>query len=81
VRCDFADSLLQCYFDGELSALSAAEFERHLQHCVDCAVELVDLDLLSGRLQLAQLYEAAPASLQKKIRADLRSDARTTAIA
>ena len=65
MRCDFADSLLQCYFDGELSALSAAEFERHLQHCVDCAVELVDLDLLSGRLQLAQLYEAAPASLRK----------------
>ncbi len=81
MRCDFADSLLQGYFDGELSALSAAEFERHLQHCVDCAVELVDLDLLSGRLQLAQLYEAAPASLRKKIRADLRSVAPTTAIA
>lgn len=81
MTCDFADSLLQCYFDGELSALSAAEFERHLQHCVDCAVELVDLDLLSGRLQLAQLYEAAPASLRKKIRADLRSVAPTTAIA
>jgi hypothetical protein len=27
--------------------------------------------LLSGRLQVAQLYEAAPASLRKKIRADL----------
>ena len=79
MTCDFADSLLQCYFDGELSALSAAEFERHLQHCVDCAVELVDLDLLSGRLQLAQLYEAAPAWLRKKIRADLRPVAPTTA--
>jgi len=27
---DFADSLLQVYFDGELSAFGAAEFERHL---------------------------------------------------
>jgi anti-sigma factor RsiW len=79
VRCDFADSLLQGYFDGELSAPSAAEFEHHLQHCVDCAVELVDLDLLSGRLHLAQLYETAPASLRKKIRADLRPVALTTA--
>jgi len=80
VRCDFADSLLQGYFDGELSGRRATEFERHLQHCVDCAVELVDLDLLSGRLQVAQLYEAAPASLRKKIRADLHSVAPTTAM-
>jgi anti-sigma factor RsiW len=80
VRCDFADSLLQSYFDGELSAPSACEFERHLQHCVDCAVELVDLDLLRGRLQLAQLYEAAPASLRKKVRANLRPVAAATAM-
>ncbi len=80
MRCDFADSLLQGYFDGELSGHMAAEFERHLQHCVDCAIELVDLDLLSGRLQVAQLYEAAPASLRKKIRADLYPVAPPTAI-
>jgi anti-sigma factor RsiW len=80
VRCDFADSLLQGYFDGELSASSACEFERHLQHCVDCAVELVDLDLLRGRLQHAQLYEAAPAPLRKKIRANLRPVAASTAM-
>ncbi len=79
MKCDFADSLLQGYFDGELTAAGAAEFERHLQHCVHCTVELVDLDLLSGRLQLAQLYEAAPAWLRKKIRADLRPVAPTTA--
>jgi anti-sigma factor RsiW len=77
VRCDFADSLLHGYFDGELSDPSAAEFERHLQHCVHCAVELVDLDLLSGQLQVAQLYRAAPASFRKKIRANLRPIAPT----
>ena len=78
MRCDFADSLLQGYFDRELSTASAAEFERHLQHCVHCPVELVDMDLLSERLQLARLYEAAPASLRKKIYADLRPVAPTT---
>jgi anti-sigma factor RsiW len=77
MRCDFADSLLHGYFDGELSDPSAAEFERHLQHCVHCAVELVDLDLLSGQLQVAQLYEAAPASFRKKIRTNLRPVAPT----
>jgi anti-sigma factor RsiW len=79
VRCDFADSLLHGYFDGELTDTSASEFERHLQHCVHCAVELVDLDLLSAQLQVAQLYEAAPASFRKKIRTNLRSIAPTPA--
>jgi anti-sigma factor RsiW len=77
MRCDFSDSLLHGYFDGELSDPSAAEFERHLQHCVHCAVELVDLDLLSGQLQVAQLYEAAPVSFRKKIRTNLRPVAPT----
>jgi len=79
VRCDFADSHLHGYFDGELSDPSAAEFERHLQLCVHCAVELVDLDLLSGQLQVAQLYRAAPASFRKKIRTDLNLVACTPA--
>jgi anti-sigma factor RsiW len=72
VSCDFANSHLHGYFDGELSDPNAAEFERHLQHCVHCAVELVDLELLSGQLQVARLYEAAPASFRKKIRTNLR---------
>lgn len=72
MRCDFTDSLLQGYFDGELTDRRAAEFERHLQHCVHCAAELVDLDWLRGRLQLTQLYEPAPSSLRRKINAYLR---------
>ena len=72
MRCDFADSLLQGYFDSELTASGEAEFESHLQDCVDCAGELVELDILRGRLQLEQLYEAAPPSFRKKIRAKLQ---------
>jgi anti-sigma factor RsiW len=69
VRCHFSDSLLQGYFDGELSARAAAEFERHLRHCARCASELVDLDLLRDRLHLAQLYQPATASLRWRINA------------
>lgn len=79
MRCDFADSLLQGYFDGELGAPSAAAFERHLQYCIPCATELVDLDLLRDRLQLAQLYQPATPSLRRKISAALRPIAPTTA--
>ena len=80
MRCDCADSLLQGYFDCELSASGAAEFERHLQDCAECAGELVELDILSGRLQFAQLYECAPPLLRKKIRAKLRPVMPTTAM-
>jgi anti-sigma factor RsiW len=79
VKCDFADSLLQGYFDGELSDRRAAEFERHVGHCSYCAAELVDLDWLSGRLQLTQIYEPAPASLRRTINAHLHPIAPTPA--
>jgi anti-sigma factor RsiW len=77
VKCDFADSLLQGYFDGELSDRRAAEFERHVGHCSHCAAELVDLDWLSGRLQLTQIYEPAPASLRRTINTHLHPIAPT----
>lgn len=79
MRCDFADSLLHSYFDSELSAFRTVEMQRHIQHCADCGAELVALDVLSGKLQLAQLYETAPAALRQKIRAALRSVAPATA--
>lgn len=69
MRCDFSDSLLQEYFDGELGGRGAAEFERHLRHCARCATELVDLDLLRDSLYLAQLYEPATPSLRWRINA------------
>jgi anti-sigma factor RsiW len=78
VRCNFADSLLQAYFDGELSGRRATEFERHLRRCAHCATELVDLDLLRDSLQLAPLYQPAPASLRRKISAPLHATTPTT---
>ena len=71
MSCDFANSLLHGYFDSELNPLRATEFERHLLHCSECATELVDLDLLSARLQIARLYAPAPASLRRKVRANV----------
>jgi anti-sigma factor RsiW len=79
VKCDFADSLLQGFFDGELNDRRAAEFERHLGHCEHCAAELVDLDWLSGRLQLTPIYELAPASLRRTINTHLHPVAPTRA--
>jgi len=80
MKCDFTDAFLHSYLDGELSAFRTVEFERHMLHCADCGAELVAQDFLRGRLQVAQLYEAAPASLRRKIGAQLQLVASTTAI-
>jgi len=73
VKCDLTDSLLHSYFDGELSTLDAVEFGRHVEECSDCGTTLVNLDLLSGTLQLSQLYAPAPASLLREVRYKLSS--------
>ena len=73
MKCDLTDSLLHSYFDGELSTLDAVEFGRHVEECSDCGPTLVNLDLLSGALQLSQLYAPAPASLLREVRYKLSS--------
>jgi len=80
MKCDFTDVSLHSYLDGELSTFRTVEFERHMLHCAHCGAELVAQDFLRGRLQVAQLYEAAPASLRRKIGAQLQPVASTTAI-
>jgi len=73
MSCDFTNSAVHGYFDGELSVVGAAEFKHHLAHCSDCIDELAALSSVRGSLRYAQLYEPAPTSLVRKIRADLYS--------
>jgi len=71
MSCDFTYSALHGYFDGELSVVRTAEFKHHLARCSDCIDELAALSSVRGSLRHALLYEPAPASLARKIRADL----------
>jgi anti-sigma factor (TIGR02949 family) len=77
MSCDLEYSVLHSYFDGELSVVRAAEFKRHLADCSDCMDELAALSSVRGLLKYARLYESVPASLRRKIRADLHSIAPT----
>jgi len=78
MSCDLDYSVRHSYFDGELSVIRAAEFKHHLADCSDCAGELAALGFVRGSLKYAHLYEAAPASLKRKIRADLYAITPTT---
>ena len=70
MSCSQAQSL-HGYFDGELDAVRAAEFEAHLQACPACAQALAAQQGLRRVLGAADLYAKAPASLRARVRAEL----------
>jgi anti-sigma factor (TIGR02949 family) len=66
VQC--AESLrVQAYFDGEVDALSAAEIERHAEHCAECRELLQDLEKVRSTLRRGISYAAAPPALRAQI--------------
>jgi anti-sigma factor RsiW len=69
--CERADTLVHGYFDNELDALRAAEFENHLEECSECVAALDALQSLRSTINVAQPYEKMPAAFRKKILADL----------
>jgi mycothiol system anti-sigma-R factor len=71
VSCDITRTVLHGYLDGELDATGAAEFERHLEGCRECATALAAEESLRSSLQRSGLYESAPVALRKRIRASL----------
>ncbi|HEV7358269.1 MAG TPA: zf-HC2 domain-containing protein [Steroidobacteraceae bacterium] len=63
-----AESLrVQAYFDGEADALTAAEIERHVEHCAECRALLQDLEKVRAALREGVTYAAAPPALRTQI--------------
>jgi mycothiol system anti-sigma-R factor len=71
VSCERTHTVLHGYLDGELDAVRAQEFERHLEDCQECVAELEAQESLRSLLGRAPLYEKAPESLCEKVVADL----------
>lgn len=67
MRC--AESLrVQAYFDGEVDAVSAAEIERHIEHCAQCRALRHDLERSRKALRQDLTYFRAPAELRARVR-------------
>ena len=62
---------LHGYFDGELDAARAAEFEAHLEDCADCTRALAAQEALRKALAAPDLYAKAPVSLRSRVKAQL----------
>ena len=58
---------VQAYFDGEVDAVSAAEIERHAEHCAECRALLEDLEKVRTTLRRNISYAATPPALRAQI--------------
>ena len=66
MRC--AESLrVQAYFDAEVDAVSAADIERHVEHCAECRALLRDLEQVRTVLRRDSAYAVTPPLLRAKI--------------
>ncbi len=72
MSCELPRTMIHGYLDGELDAVRAAEFERHLEQCPECVTALESQESLRSSLQRAELYEKAPAELRQKVLSSLR---------
>jgi anti-sigma factor (TIGR02949 family) len=78
VQC--AESLrVQAYFDREVDAVSAAEIERHVEHCSACLELLQDLEKVRGALRSGISFTAAPPALRAQILQTLDQETDTAA--
>jgi anti-sigma factor RsiW len=58
---------VQAYFDAELDAVTAADIERHIEHCADCRALLQDLEQMRAVLRRDLDYARAAPPLRAKI--------------
>lgn len=80
MTCELNASALHAYFDNELDAVRAAEFERHLETCPDCKASLQKLSALRNDLHKSDLYQVASSRLRSQISQQIASESRGTGL-
>lgn len=74
MNCEFAQTTVHAYFDGELDAVRSADFETHLEICAECKSELKEIGTLHQRLQESDLFEQPSPQLLHRIRKQIAKD-------
>src|SRR5205085_1595393 len=73
VDCERAQSITHAYVDGELDLGTTLDFERHIHGCERCAQVRQSIQTLRGVIRDGGAFFKAPATLEQRIRADLRT--------
>lgn len=76
MNCDWSAMALHGYFDGELDAVRAAEFETHMASCAQCQASFHTMKVLREGLQKSDLYRGASIQLRTRIAEKLGSGTR-----
>src|SRR5258708_6134944 len=58
---------VQAYFDGELDASAAADIERHVEACGECAALLRSWETVRGGMRQRALYHRASPKLESRV--------------
>ena len=66
MSCALARTTIHGYFDGELDAAQASDFEHHLQSCTQCRALLHSMQSVRTRLQQSDFYEHVPVHLRSQ---------------
>jgi anti-sigma factor RsiW len=74
MNCEFAQTSVHAYFDGELDAVRSADFEVHAEICLECQAELKAIGTLHRRLQESDLFEQASPQLVNRIRRQIAQE-------
>jgi anti-sigma factor RsiW len=74
LNCEFAQTTVHAYFDGELDALRSMDFEAHLEICGECKSELTQIGALRTRLQESELFEQASPQLADRVRKQIAQE-------
>ena len=80
MNCELAHNAVHGYFDGELDAVRAAEFEKHLETCAECQASLEHIDSLRKQLQGSGFYEHASPQLRARVREGVAAITETTRV-
>ena len=67
MNCELSATTVHGYFDGELDAVRAAEFEKHLADCAECQTCLRAMRSLREGLQRSNLYRPASPRLRAQL--------------
>jgi anti-sigma factor RsiW len=69
--CAETETRLHAYFDGEMDAVAAAQFERHLEACAECRSALGELEAMRAALRRELPYARMPRALVDRLAAAL----------
>jgi len=80
MNCHETQDMIHAYVDEELELVKNLEIEKHIRECANCAAVHRKITALRSSIADGSLYFRAPASLEQRIRLDIRRKSLTRSI-